>query len=348
MKTTVAYLHFSTILKGINKLIMNDNSADQPAKFTKINELHSSYHDFVCYLGYEQATGLQVFWYEFLNDSLSQEDIQESLQMLNNVKNNISNQYILKVLDVWTTSNPSRTVVITEATQALSLADYLKSLEAPLPPRTMLKWFRHLAYAVQALHNSSLQITHGRINLQNVFIKPTNGTVKLRLPLTELSKRKLPISSLNLDIYKAPERLRGVIKPSNDIWALGIILLELMTHTKPYSEYKTPFDLIQAISQHIRPESINSVNIPAVADLIKACLQPEMFRISIDALIQHPAFDEITSPQPPLNSPAISQILVSNENKEPSTQNNSPTQENKENDLLDLDSCTVFILNNKQ
>lgn len=306
-----------------------ESTNDPSGKFIKINQVHASYHDFVCYLAYEQATGLQVFWYEFLNENLSPEKRQSAFQRLSQVKN-ISSQYILNILDVWQTNNPPRFVVITEATQNPSLSEYMKTIVKPPVPK-VIKWFKQIALSVQALHKSPQQIVHGRLSMNTITLKASTGAIKVRLSLTDISNRTISPSSLNIDIYKAPERIRGVISPANDIWSLGIILTELLGNgVRPYDECQTPFDLIRAISQHKHPDSLAAIKGTPAFDLISKCLQPEMFRISIDEVLAHPALQEIVSPQPPLTTQPGIQILVAN--------NNQPQENTKTltNSLLDL------------
>lgn len=285
---------------------------DQSSRFTRMNQVFSSYHDYVCYLALEQETGLQVFWYEFINDNLTEEEQQSAFQQLSKAKQ-INSPHLLNILAVWMTSVPPRFVVITEATQSPSLADYLRTIDTPPLFRTIVKWFKFLAQAVQALHKSPLRITHGEISLHSAYIKPSTGTLKLRLPLTNLSSRIISSSSLDIDAYKSPDRLRGNIEQSNDIWSLGIAFLQLITGKMPYEEMKTPQDLINAISQSILPQSLNSVQNPQAVDLIKKCLAPQMFRINIDQLLAHPVFQEQSAPtQNPLGNADI-QILFEND-----------------------------------
>ena len=292
---------------------------DPSGKFTRMNQIHASFHDFVCYLAYEQATGIQVFWFEFLNENLTPQEIEQSFQNLNQIKS-ISSPYILNVLDVWKTTTPPRFIVITEAIQGPFLCDYVKTLN-PVPTRSILKWFKQIALAVQALHKSQYHFAHGQLTMKNIILKTTTGSIKLRLYLTVISCRHISSSTLSVDIYKSPERLNGVISPATDIWSLGIILLELLGDGRPYDECLTPIDLVNSISQHKLPKSIESVRKknPAAEDLICKCLQPEMFRINIDQLLAHPLLQDNPSPSP---QKPIQLLDLSNENSQEKKQDN--------------------------
>jgi serine/threonine protein kinase len=120
-----------------------------------------------------------------------------------------------------------------------------------------------------------------------VFIKPAAGTLKLRLPLTRLSGRLIPPSDIDLDRYKAPETLQGIVSKETDIWALGIILLQLVTGSAPFGELKTPFELIRALSAFQLPESLGSVEPPELSELIRSCLGQADRRPTVDDLLNH-------------------------------------------------------------
>ena len=261
---------------------------DPNGRFVRINQVKGSYHDFVCYLGVEQSTGIQVFWYEFINEKLSEKEREESFQTLSKVKD-VRCPILLNIIDLWKTNLPPAFVVITEAAQFPSLPGYMKSIDSRPSQRNLLKWFKNLATGVQALHH--LNIWHGSLSLSKVFIKPGTGNVKLSLPLSTLSGRKTSPSSINLDVYNSPERLRGIKSLSNDIWSLGIILIELLTGEEPYNEVKTPEELFNSIVQIKPPRSIAKVESPQARDLIDKCLTDEKSRINIDMLLSHNVFN---------------------------------------------------------
>lgn len=260
---------------------------DPKGRFVRINQVKGSYHDYVCYLGVEQTTGIQVFWYEFINEKLSEKEQEESFQNLLKVKD-IRCPILLNIIDLWKTNTPPAFVVITEAAQFPSLPGYMKMIESRPSQRNLIKWFKNLATGIQVLHH--LNIWHGSLSLSKVFIKPGTGTVKLSLPLSTLSGRKTAPSSINLEMYNAPERLRGIKSLSNDIWSLGIILIELLTGEEPYNEVETPEDLFNVLIEIKPPRSIDKVESPQARDLIEKCLTDEKSRIDIDALLAHSLF----------------------------------------------------------
>jgi serine/threonine protein kinase len=256
--------------------------------YQRLNQVRASYYDHVCYLALEKNTGVQVFWYEFLNDGMSREDQElghEQILAAQQIKSSV----LLRINFVRMTTDPPRYTVVTEAVQSPSMADYVQSMKAPLPIRTCIKWFHNLCEAVSALHSANL--VHSAISLHSVFIKPATGTLKLKLPLTSLSRRLIPPNALDLDQYKAPELLNGIRDKANDIWSLGIILLELVTTSTAYAECETPQQLIQALIDNRIPAAIQSVQNPVVAEFIRKCLAPFKTRLTIEMIMAHPIQD---------------------------------------------------------
>jgi serine/threonine protein kinase len=266
---------------------------DAETRFTRLKDVYASHRGYVCYLGLERDTGVQVFWYEFVNEGMSTEDQQQKFHRLVEAKQIVS-PCLLKIIDVFLEEVPPRFIVITEATQSPSIADYLHTLQSPLGLRALLKWFRLLCSAVQALHQAG--VVHGAITPYCTFVKPTAGTLKLRLPLARLSGRLIPSSTLDLDAYKAPETLDGTVTSASDVWSLGVILLELVTGRAAFSELKTPFELVLALRGRQLPASLATVEPPELAELIRSCLVEAERRPTVEALLKHDLLKAQSSP----------------------------------------------------
>lgn len=277
---------------------MIDSNEEKKKKFVRMDQVFSSYHDYVCYYGFEEDSGLQVFWYEFINDNMPSAEVEKGFNQLKNATK-VNSPYLLNILSVWQSSVPARFYVITETTQAPSLFDYIIQIGSSPLPRTLIKWFRLLCLAVKSLHNNN--IAHGTINLRNIYIKTSTGSLKLRLPLTVLSNRAIPNSSININQYTSPERLNGIIEPCIDIWSLGICLLELLTQLPAYAECQNPQELVSTICAFKLPQSLNLVQNKIANDLIKSCLSPAKLRPNINQILESSIFSEVPqAPQVPV------------------------------------------------
>lgn len=271
--------------------------SEQP-RYQKLNQVRASHHDIACNYAIDTTTCVQLFWYECVNNNLTHEDVERAFKQLQEAKN-IQSPYLMNILDISQTQSPSKFIIVTEAIDSPSLADYIRQLVSPPPDKTLIRWFKSIATAVQSIHNSNLNISHGQISLHTVFFRTSPSNIKLSLPISNLSLRYITNQSIDIDPYTAPEKIKGNICKANDIWSLGICLLELLTGEPAYSEMKTPVQLIDALTNLQLPESISKVKNPAAYKLITRCLQGEAFRIDINELLNDPLFNEVN--QGPLN-----------------------------------------------
>jgi serine/threonine protein kinase len=89
-----------------------------------------------------------------------------------------------------------------------------------------------------------------------------------------------------------------VVSKEADIWALGIILLELVTGTPAFSELKTPSDLIRALTAYQLPASLAGVEPPELAELIRSCLAQPDKRPTVDDLLAYELLNAQNPPDP--------------------------------------------------
>lgn len=277
-------------------------------RFTKLLQVRSSQHDIMCNVGLDTELCVQIYWYQCMNENLSQEDQTKAFYQLCEAKK-INSPYLMNILDVSQTVKPPQFIVVTEAADSPSFATHIRQLVAPPPDKTVIRWFKSLATAVQALHNSPMKITHGEVSLNNVFFRSTPSNLKLSLPISTLSLRSVSKQALDIDSYTAPERLKGMVAQCNDIWSLGICLLELFTRETAYSECRTPIELFDALTEYRLPESLNLVKNQAAVDLIKKCLTPPSERIQINELLNDQLFNEQSSVSNTSSAKDISQII---------------------------------------
>jgi serine/threonine protein kinase len=128
--------------------------------------------------------------------------------------------------------------------------------------------------------------------MHSTYIVPRTGSIKLKLPLRTLSGRARATCSCEIDAYHAPETFRGVRSTANDIWSMGIILLELVTSTSAYEECANSQELLLALLEHRLPQAIEAVTPPNVAEFIALCLVEEPLRPKIEELLGNPLLAE--------------------------------------------------------
>lgn len=109
----------------------------------------------------------------------------------------------------------------------------------PIERATALGWTRRIAEAMRDAHASGL--VHGDLKPSNLMIEP-DGAIRildfgLALHLDVLATASLTPASLQGTIaYMAPERMLGApLSPQADVYALGLILYEMVCGARPYA-----------------------------------------------------------------------------------------------------------------
>ena len=90
----------------------------------------------------------------------------------------------------------------------------------------------------------------------------------------------------------APELYNEIYSTSVDIWAFGMVLLELMTQERPYFECDNVAQIYKKVSDGLLPHQINWITDQQVKDFIQLCLSDEIHRPTAEQLLNHPFFVE--------------------------------------------------------
>lgn len=144
-----------------------------------------------------------------------------------------------------------------------SLAEYLKGRNKPLPPKQVVLIVRKLALALQAAHDKG--IVHRDLKPANILLDPQRKEVMitdfgLAVCITGKDRQTHSGMLMGTPAYMSPEQARGEVKhisPRSDIFALGVILYELLTGQRPFQG--SIGEVIGQV-QHVEPPSIRSLN----------------------------------------------------------------------------------------
>ena len=95
------------------------------------------------------------------------------------------------------------------------------------------------------------------------------------------SKKAFTVGPLGTPSYMSPEQLQhesSQIGPATDIWAMGVIIYELLCGRKPF-EGDGVESMLNAISVKARPPSVVKPGLPAELDrIVMRCLTPDLTR----------------------------------------------------------------------
>lgn len=110
-------------------------------------------------------------------------------------------------------------------------------------------------------------------------------------------KRKLEPYWRGTPMYLAPEAIIDNLQEApSDIWALGCIVLEMLTGTPPWSEHKDicSEDLLRRIGEGRESPKIPNGISKEAKDFLKGCfVRKSMYRLTADMLLHHPFIEDL-------------------------------------------------------
>jgi serine/threonine protein kinase len=122
------------------------------------------------------------------------------------------------------------------------------------PLRTAARLLLLLARAVHAAHQAGL--IHRDLKPANVLLAPPADEPALNTPLGCPKVSDFGVGLLGTPAYMAPEQAGGhphEIGPATDVWALGVILYELLAGRRPFQGHTVPETLEQVRTRQPEP-----------------------------------------------------------------------------------------------
>jgi ABC-type phosphate transport system substrate-binding protein len=126
---------------------------------------------------------------------------------------------------------------VTSLPETESLEQLLERQEGePLPVEFVLKLIMQLCAAVQCAHEH--EIVHGNIQPSSIFLDRQSDVLLTNFGMRRAYQDGEPLVAL-LDegnpFYLAPEQSLGMVRATSDIYAIGVLLYQLLTGTPPYT-----------------------------------------------------------------------------------------------------------------
>jgi serine/threonine protein kinase len=203
----------------------------------------------------------------------------------------LDHQNIIKYFEVFESKSPKLAFnIVTEYADGGDLSEKIKKQNnEPFKESEIIDYFTQICLALKHIHEK--KIIHRNLKSKNVlFMK--NGVVKLG-GFGSFSRAKAFIpkhiakSMIDDYNYSSPEILSG--KPYNyksDIWALGVLLYEMMTFKMPFQANCMPMHAIKIMRGSYNPIPMYSKELK---DIVSKCLlvDPDR-RPSINEILEMP------------------------------------------------------------
>ncbi|HEU4404519.1 MAG TPA: serine/threonine-protein kinase [Polyangiaceae bacterium] len=218
--------------------------------------------------------------------------------------------------------------LVMELLDGISLSRYLRA-HGPLPPAEAVGWVLQVCQALVEAHDAG--IVHRDLKPANLFLADRpDGSRVLKVLDFGIAKRldgstfdaTTQGSLLGSPSYMAPEQISdpGKVDPRADVWAVGVILFELISGQKPFSGVSLPETLAQVL--HADPPALLELcpDLPAgLASVVHGCLEKDRDRRvdSAEALARALApftIDErqtLTPSEPPSGLDATEPLMLS-------------------------------------
>lgn len=168
--------------------------------------------------------------------------------------------------------------LILEFVPGQTLAQLLQKRNHALSVTEAVDLIRPLLAALAYAHARG--VIHRDIKPQNIMVTP-NGRVKLTdfgLALaTEQTRLTTNSGLMGTPLYLAPECIQGQpASPQSDLYAVGVVLYELLTGKPPFQGQNTASTLIEILNTAVPPPSVSQAGIPAhLEDLVLQLLAKE-------------------------------------------------------------------------
>jgi len=190
----------------------------------------------------------------------------------------LTHEHILPVFE-YGEQGPWRYLVMPYIQQG-TLSERLKT-RGPLSQEAAGMLLAQIASALQYAHDRG--ILHRDIKPSNILLHADDyayvADFGIAKALDETSGLTLTGSVIGTPEYMAPELLEQPASPSSDIYALGILLYQMLTGRAPF-EGKTPLVVLQKQAQElpVRPSLLNPLISPLVEQVVLRALEKDPHR----------------------------------------------------------------------
>jgi eukaryotic-like serine/threonine-protein kinase len=145
--------------------------------------------------------------------------------------------------------------LVQEYVDGQTLDEYINNVTGPIPTKQAIKIFKNILSAIDYAHNKSIPLS-GYNGVLHLDIKPgnilisKNGRIKIiDYGISQGNSQKRAEKVMGSPMYMAPEQLdvSKKLDKRTDIYALGILLHQMITGSRPYLNCKTKEEVFNSI-----------------------------------------------------------------------------------------------------
>ncbi|VDL93924.1 unnamed protein product [Schistocephalus solidus] len=251
------------------------------------------------YRGYDCVEARNVAWCEFKPEHVDTKEKRQAMYRETEIMLKMNHPHIVRCFDVfreWTNEESpdhpleEKGIVII---QELMGEGTLKRL----PSKMCLSSFYSILDALRYMHHKlEPPILHRDLKADNCFLYGASDEEYLNVKVGDFglathvgnSGRKTMLGTLG---FMAPEIFDEKYDEKVDIYAFGMLMLEVMTNRTPYDECDTMIQVAAKTMSGHGPDLMQKICNPTVRMVISACIHPlACFRPTAEELYFHPLF----------------------------------------------------------
>ena len=248
----------------------------------------------ISYMAFDRETGTQLAWNQIILDhNIGAEEFKRIYKEISILKQ-ISHPSIIRLYDSWIDEERGNLIFITEAMTSGTLSQFRKRLPV-VSLAVVQSWAKQLLSGLEYLHTRTPVIMHRDIKSNNIFMDATSDANRVKigdLGLATLytgSMRAEQMSVIGTPEYMAPEFYAESYNQLVDIWAFGLVMLEMVSNKVPYHECNgATAQIFLKVSRGVLPGAFAELRPGPTRDFIAACLLPASVRPSASQLLQAP------------------------------------------------------------
>jgi serine/threonine protein kinase len=185
----------------------------------------------------------------------------------------LSHPSIITLHDIGIDETTQTPYLVMELVEGQPLEKLISKGSIPFP--SACEWAAHVATALAVAHRRS--VIHGDIKPANILITNENRVKLTDFGMARLTSHQTDTAVRGTPAYWCPEQILGRAQDArSDLFALGVVLHEMLTGINPFAGDSIPTVCSQVLSSTPLPPSRSNPSIPsALDDVVASCLAKE-------------------------------------------------------------------------
>ena len=246
------------------------------------------------YRAYDTTEGIEVAW-NVVN--LAGVPKSERNRIVNEVRllERLHHHNIISFHGSWVNRERQEVHFVTEILSSGTLKSFIDKVQV-IRWKIAKRWARQILAGLAYLHEQDPPVIHRDLKCDNVFINGTSGDLRIGdLGLSTVHRHGKVLSVLGTPEFMAPDLYEeSCYDEKVDIYAFGMVMLEIFTKDIPYRECANPAQIYRKVMRGDPPDSLSRVRSKEARDFITLCLgykdeeTGKYVRPSAAELLNHP------------------------------------------------------------